>query len=250
MNPQQLNPPQPNHGFAQTIAVSGHLEAMLIRKDGTRREIRNLSPSRLHRLVGYPIQWWRGLWHRLRMQSIIPRTVPFSDFLAAYGHVDQPFKMREMFRDPAVYRAVLQELAAPLGLGMCDVPVVGLVVTGGANFLATDFASGQATPRISAMNFHDSGTGTTAATSTDSGLQTQAGPATRATGTQSNPVTNQYKSIGTISYTSTLAITEWGIFSAATGGTMWDRRVFSAINVVNTDQIQFTYTLTVNAGGS
>ena len=72
----------------------------------------------------------------------------------------------------------------------------------------------------SAMNFHDSGTGTVAATSTDSGLGTQAGPATRATGTQSNPVTNQYRSVGTIAYTGTLAITEWGLFSASTAGTM------------------------------
>lgn len=30
---------------------------------------------------------------------------------------------------------------------------------------------------------------------------------------------------------------------------MWDHKVFAAINVVNTDSIQFTYTLTVTAGG-
>jgi hypothetical protein len=30
---------------------------------------------------------------------------------------------------------------------------------------------------------------------------------------------------------------------------MWDHKVFSAINVVNGDSIQFTYTLTVNSGG-
>src|SRR6185295_11463723 len=96
-----------------------------------------------------------------------------------------------------------------------------LVVTGGINFLMTDMASGQASPRISAMNFHDSGTGTVAATSTDSGLGTQAGPATRATGVQSNPATNQYRSVGTIAYVSSLAITEWGLFNqAAQGGTL------------------------------
>ncbi len=100
------------------------------------------------------------------------------------------------------------------------------------------------------MNFHDSGTGTVAATSTDAGLGTQAGPATRATGAQSNPATNQYKSIGTIAYVSSLAITEWGLFSASTAGTMWDRRVFGAINVISGDSIQYTYSLTINAGGS
>lgn len=30
---------------------------------------------------------------------------------------------------------------------------------------------------------------------------------------------------------------------------MWDHKVFSAINVVNGDSIQFTYTLTINSGG-
>ena len=112
-------------------------------------------------------------------------------------------------------------------------------------------ASGQASPRISAMNYHDSGTGTIAATSTDSGLGTQAGPATRATGTQSNPATNQYRTVGTISYTSPLAITEWGLFNqAAQGGTMWDRRVFGVVNVVSGDSLQVTYTLTLSGGGS
>ena len=30
---------------------------------------------------------------------------------------------------------------------------------------------------------------------------------------------------------------------------MWDHKVFSAINVVNTDSIQFTYSLTISSGG-
>jgi hypothetical protein len=30
---------------------------------------------------------------------------------------------------------------------------------------------------------------------------------------------------------------------------MWDHKVFSAINVVNGDSIQFTYTLTISSGG-
>jgi hypothetical protein len=162
----------------------------------------------------------------------------FMVFLSMYGVVEHPEGLQQLLKDPRVMSIIMG-------------PMVGLVVTGGANFLATDMAAGLASPRISSMNFHDSGTGTVAATSTDAGLGTQAGPATRATGTQSNPVTNQYKSIGTISYTTGLAITEWGIFNqAAAGGTLWDRRVFGAINVVNGDSIQFTYTLTVNAGGS
>ncbi len=56
--------------------------------------------------------------------------------------------------------------------------------------------------------------------------------------------------------------TGWWTVAASTAGStpgntetytllpvMWDRKVFSAINVVNLDTIQFTYQLTVNSGG-
>lgn len=101
---------------------------------------------------------------------------------------------------------------------------------------------------MEAINFHDCGTGTTAEAATDSALVTPYGGA-RATGTQSEPASNQYRSTGTVSFTSTLAITEHGIFSASTVGTLFDRSVFAAINVVSGDSIQFTYTVTYTAGG-
>lgn len=125
----------------------------------------------------------------------------------------------------------------------------GLVTNAGVYYLATDFAAGLASPRISAMNYHDCGTGTTAAAVGDTALQSPAGTA-RAAGTQSNPSNGVYKTVATIAFTSALAITEWGLFSASTSGTLWDHRVFSAINVANGDSIQFSYFLTVNSGGS
>jgi hypothetical protein len=125
----------------------------------------------------------------------------------------------------------------------------GIVTTAGVNYMATDFASGGVTPTISGFKFHASGTGTNAAAVGDTTLQTDSGVA-RVIGTPTNPSANQYRSVATMAYTSTLAITEWGLFSASSSGTLWDRRVFSAINVVNGDSIQFTYTLTVNNGGS
>lgn len=231
--------------------ATGELGAVLIRASGHRKNYGIVSDSKF-RLVGRPIQWWRSLWKALRLQHIIPATMGFAAFLATYGVVDKPAKALELFRDPRVMSVIMEghryaSSFPPNFLYFAQ----GLVVTQGANFMATDFASGQASPRISSMNYHDSGTGTVAATSTDAGLGTQAGPSTRATGTQSNPATNQYRSVGTISYTTSLAITEWGLFNqSAQGGTMWDRRVFSAINVNNGDSIQFTYTLTINAGGS
>ncbi len=125
----------------------------------------------------------------------------------------------------------------------------GIVTTVGVNYMATDFASDGVTPTISGMKFHDAGIGTTSPVIGDVDIQTTDGEA-RVAGTASNPAANQYRSVATRSYSTTKAITEWGLFSAITAGTLWDRRTFAAINVVNGDSIQFTYTLTVNAGGT
>jgi hypothetical protein len=98
------------------------------------------------------------------------------------------------------------------------------------------------------FKYHDSGVGTTAEAAGDTGIETTDGES-RATGTQTESAANAYRSVGTISYTTTKAITEHGLFNDASTGTLMDRSVFSAINVVNGDSIQFTYTLTLTAGG-
>ncbi len=101
---------------------------------------------------------------------------------------------------------------------------------------------------ISLFRFHDCGTGVTAEAIGDTALVTQYGGA-RASGSQSEGASaNIYRSIGTISFTSTLAIVEHGLFSIITAGTLCDRSVFAAINVINGDSIEFTYELTVPAG--
>lgn len=135
--------------------------------------------------------------------------------------------------------------------GVFGIPGIslGLVTTAGVNYMAADFISGGVTPTISGFKYHDSGTGATAAAIGDTALGAASGVA-RVIGTPTNPSANIYKSVATISYVSSLAITEWGLFSALTSGTLWDRRVFSAINVASGDSIQFTYQLTIAAGGS
>lgn len=130
-----------------------------------------------------------------------------------------------------------------------DLGPVGMrvVTDAGVAFLVDDWDDN--TTDITLMNFHDSGTGVTAENAADTVLVTQAGPTTRATGVKSQPSANILRSIGTIAYTGTLAITEHGLFSqAAQGGVLWDRTVFSVINVINLDSIQFTYDCTLTAG--
>lgn len=208
----------------------------------------------------------------------------------------------------------------------------GLVTNTGVFALANDWQIASGKQALKLANNHASGTGSTAAASTDIGLGTPAGPVPVA-GTQSNVSTAnsaQYKTVATLTYGTSLAITEWGLYmdtiagwtsylatgspATATSATtltstgtslvsngypnyivvagtvwgyilsnttsvitilsgwfktvdgtagstpgstqaytlqpiMWDRKVFSAINVANTDTIQFTYTLTVNSGG-
>lgn len=65
-----------------------------------------------------------------------------------------------------------------------------------------------------------------------------------------------YTSVATTTYTDTRAIKEHGLFNdpgaggpPVTGPTLLDRSVFAAINVVVTNQIEWTYVITFVAGG-
>ncbi len=130
-----------------------------------------------------------------------------------------------------------------------DLGAVGkrVVTDAGVAFLVDDWDDDSTD--ITTMNFHDSGTSATGEAAGDTVLGTQAGPTTRATGTKSQPSANILRSVGTIAYVSTLAIVEHGLFNqSAQGGTLWDRTVFSVINVVSGDSIQFTYDCTLTAG--
>lgn len=105
-------------------------------------------------------------------------------------------------------------------------------------------------------NWHIStGTGTTAATSGDGNLQTAIGGNTVVATTSVSGATLTLT--GTTSYSNTYAVTEWAVFLLTSGtATAWlstmfcfDRRTFAAINVVNGQNLVWTYTLTLVAGG-
>lgn len=124
-----------------------------------------------------------------------------------------------------------------------------LVVTAGKQFLA---ACMDGTNSANVFKFHGFGTGTTAAASGDTALQTElttqyAVSGTRPTGSQAHS-TVTYTTVATLSPGSggTIAVTEWGLFSqAAAGGTLLDHQVFSAVNLVaGSDSLQTTYVLT------
>lgn len=121
----------------------------------------------------------------------------------------------------------------------------GLVTNAAVNLWAADWNNASATVKLA--NFHDSGTGGTAPTISDTIMQNQTGAA-RVVGTQSN-TNNIYQTVGTLIYGGSFAISEWGLFTAISGPTLFDHRTFAAINCVTGDTIQFTYQLTLVSGG-
>ncbi|MDE2020948.1 MAG: hypothetical protein KGJ13_11480 [Patescibacteria group bacterium] len=97
------------------------------------------------------------------------------------------------------------------------------------------------------------GTGTNAAASGDTALQTEVkADGTAASGLHviaaatvslvTGSVTNDTAQwVGTVNETASIAITESGVFNATTNGTLLARQTFTAVNVVNGDTLQFTW---------
>jgi len=120
-----------------------------------------------------------------------------------------------------------------------------VVTTAFAIDLVDELQASQAT--FSTYRYHGSGTDNTAedASDTELGVEVES----RASGTQTEASTTVYRSVGTVAYTATRTIVEHGLFDSSSSGTLMDRSVFTGIGVNSGDSIQFTYDLTVNAGG-
>lgn len=171
--------------------------------------------------------------------------------LAAKGFARGLSKGQGVFGVGRLYVSVLRRDGTIQHLGLVSTRVI---TDAGVAFMVDDWDN-NATD-ITTLNFHGCGTGTNAAQQTDTALQTESTAAlnpdnTRATGTKSQPSANVLRTVGTVTFDGTAAITEHGLFSQAAtgGGTLFDRHTFAAINVVSGDSIQFTYDCTLSAGG-
>lgn len=130
-----------------------------------------------------------------------------------------------------------------------------LVTTAFATFLAAQLITDSTV--IGDFKYHQTGTGVTGENITDTDMETPTGTLARDVGTQVQGASAVgYKSIATTTFAGTHAVTEHGLFSTAgaggpppTGGTLMDRTVFAAINVVTTNQIEWIYEITIAAGG-
>lgn len=116
-----------------------------------------------------------------------------------------------------------------------------------AQLIGTD-TTGSAT----AFDYIAVGTGTTAATATDTALETEVTNIglTRAAGTGTNVTTtvtyDTFQLVKSFSPTSSAAITESGVLNASAAGILLCRQTFSAINVTNGDTLTITWKVKVS----
>lgn len=97
--------------------------------------------------------------------------------------------------------------------------------------------------------YHAAGSGSTAETDTQTAMVSQCG--IRRTGSQTHGATsNIFKTIVTITATSAYTAIEHGIFNTLADGTLLDRSLVGTPPTLTTDdEVEWTYNLTLNAGG-
>lgn len=129
-----------------------------------------------------------------------------------------------------------------------------VITTAGVGFLVDAW---QNIVELENMKFHGIGTGGTAEAIGDTALVTESTTAlnpdsTRATGSLTEGASaNIFRSVGTLTVDAAVANTEHGLFSQAAtgGGVLWDRSLYTVVNLANGDSIQITYDMTASAGG-
>jgi hypothetical protein len=122
-----------------------------------------------------------------------------------------------------------------------------LVTTVGEAWMAGALSGDVASPET--MKYIGLGTGTDAAATGDTTLGTEittgGADEARATGTQSRVTTTHandtYQAVGTVTFNSSHAVTEAGLFSATSAGSLFARQVFSAINAISGDTLAITW---------
>ena len=207
------------------VGSMGQLSAVVKRGDGRIENLRQISDvvraSLIWKIGNFRQNVWPGLW-----RSTLAKTL-------GMAHWRSKLNLRLKRADGSI-----------VDYGMVS---TRLVTTAFVNYL-TDQLQAE-TSKLGDFKYHDSGVGVTGAATGDTDIETTDSIA-RAAGTQTEGTAgNMYVSVGTITYTASLAVIEHGLFNATTGATLLDHHVFSAINVVATDKIEFTYQLTSSAGG-
>jgi hypothetical protein len=188
-----------------------------------------------------------GLMHvEARLTGAVYRA-PWSD-LAPW----QALTLRQLLAE----NTLVFDLPRHFGGQVCDYGVLStrVVTDAGVNFIVDAF---QNTVEVENLKFHGFGTGGAAEAVGNTALTTEETTQyvvdnTRPTGsTTEGASANIYRTVATYSPDSggTRAITEHGVFSASSAGTLLDRSLFSVVNLVaGSDSLQTTYDLTFTSG--
>lgn len=87
------------------------------------------------------------------------------------------------------------------------------------------------------------GTGAGTAAKADTTLFTE-GPEARVAATRSQPTSKQNRFVGTITASAGRTVTNAGVFTASTAGTLLVKSDFTGVVLASGDAIQFTFTIT------
>jgi hypothetical protein len=184
--------------------------------------------------------------HKISKQVNIPENVE-------YVLRDKDGNVKPLFQENRLFRFLLRK-----GIVSPNAPKISFLLGTWQNVkvqpnLVTSAGKAGAASRINgsggeaAFTYIAVGTGATAASVSDTALQTElaASGLSRVNATASRittSVTNDTAQLQTtFTVTGTQAVTESGILNNSSGGTLLARQVFSAINVVNGDSLQITW---------
>lgn len=117
------------------------------------------------------------------------------------------------------------------------------IVTSAAITELVNVLRGFSATTLQSFKYHASGTSTAVEASTNTALGAEV--ETREAGSQTSIAVGNYRSVASHTYTGDFAITEHGLFSAASSGTLFDRSKFSPILVSAATAIEWTYDLTI-----
>lgn len=244
----------------RSVAPGGALGLSVVRADGTLDPVR-VFPTPFDPATPPTIDLLHVLTNGLPQRGLTPEVNAWRKANAwrrgglwtQYARLKAAMAAHKVTEMPYIFGALyLRHFKADgtvLDLGLAGMRVV---TTAGVTFLCADMAAGASD--INLFKFHGFGTGGTAEASGDTALvteeTTQYNPdSTRPTGSQASS-TNTYTTVGTYTPDSGFprAITEHGIFSATSAGTLWDRTLFSVVNLASGDSLQATHVTTFPAG--
>ena len=190
--------------------------------------------------------------------ELFKATLPTNSYkLKNYSNIVKPLAkigIANLLNIPTFYGVLTAKKVAADGV-VTDYGIISLksVTSAGVMEVTDEMAASVAgSSDLSDFAHHGIGTGTDAEAVGDTTLGTEVETRVQDTADRASSASGnnaQYETIATHSATAARAVTEHGLFTASTGGVLFDRSVFSVINLASGDSLTTTYQATFNSGG-